>query len=1329
MNKKGGINVKTMKKVLAVILSFGMILSASSIGVFAYSDVNETTTAGEAVGILSNLGILQGFEDGTFRPGETVTRAQMAAVICRMLDYEETAQGNGGNTVFSDVSASHWASGYINVAQQIGVINGYGDGTFLPENEVTYEQAVKMIVCALGYELAAKSKGGYPTGYLSIASSEGINKNAGGKVGSPASRQTIAILVYNSLEVRLFDQQTWTLNGSDEYSKSDDTVLSKYLGVKKWEGVVTEVPFTEYASSGYDDSDTPYITIDGFYREYNNGSYQKYENESKRADASLVGAGGLLGRKVIAYIGDEEDDRTGNYMVYAISEKSNSNTVTSITSTQLVESDDSEWNKNGKISYRKTGGTKVYDIDLGTGVKFYVNYERETSLGRYCSTEDIASYLSEGGKIEVISNDNDDKADVVIISAYSDESVIKEAEEEDDIYTFTLYNNGALEDIDTEADDELVIIYKNGKIAYPEDLEEGDTVSTVEVGKDVRILYVSSDSVTGKVSAYDTYDNTVTIAGKEYELSPFMNGSVKKLGGEEGIFYLNCDGQISYNDSDSASSGNYGLFLAIGYYGGISQTHTVQIAMANGHVGEYDLSSKVKFYDENGDIILSGDEDVAAKLAYMASGSTSAGKTSYTTVANASNMIFRYTMQGSVITKVKMLQGNSYKNYMTSNAKRYDSYSMSYGSVDFDDSTVVFSIDCSYSETNTSRITKSDVEIGKVTDFFSDGEDGYTFAALDEDDGVYGVVLGFDLSTSVPESGNAVIISSVKTVSYDDSDAAQITGVAGGRTVTYIIYDEDGDYAWGDDPADLAKGDIVLVATPDNSNVVKDFKLLYKASRYGMGTVSPNALSGNVSDDVYNAAGKLDKSKTTSSKFYINTDVRNSGGVFAEAEDGITIKNAANYTLVDYSQSTKNPTVERKSSTGVFSTSSKYDSYVFVRVYDDLLAEVVVYRFNSDAASSAVVETPEITVNESGLAVISCKTSGASVYYTADGATPTSASTEYTVPVQLESGSTLKAIGIKSGYIRSEVASKTYTAQTASPVILISDGNVTITCATPGAAIYYTTDATAPTTSSTLYTDSFTVSSGTNVQAFAVKDNYTASAVASKIYSAVLAAPKISIASGLVVISGEKESDIHYTTDGSTPTNESEVYTESFEVSGKSVVKAIAVKEGYENSSVAEKSYVPTLSKPSIKITSGKVEITAENGADIYYTVNGGNPTAESSKYTAEFTLSGAAVVKAIAVKEGYENSSVAEKSYVPVLAKPSIKITGNTVEITAESGADIYYTFDGSTPTTSGKKYTASFTLSIASTVKAIAVKKGCENSDIEVAMYTPPVVAAENK
>jgi len=959
-----------LKKTIAVVLAFAMIFSMGMISTFAYSDVEASTTVGEAVGILSNLGILTGFEDGTFKPDETVTRAQMAAIVCRTLGYESQAKSSAGTTIFNDVPGDHWAAGYINVAQSLNIINGYGDGNFGPEDKVTYEQAVKMIVCALNYDLVAQAKGGYPTGYLSVASSEGITKSANGKVGDAAKRSTVAVLVYNSLEVRILDQNTWTTDGSDEYAKSDDTILSKYLDVNKWEGVVSDVPFTDYAKNDYKKNTTPKISLDSnaFYKVYKNGKETKIEDEAAtNVDCSLVDVEGLLGKKVIAYIGDSEDDETGNIMVYAISEKSSGNTVTKISKTQLVDKDDKEFTTMDQISYRKTGSTKVYDLDLDSKVKIYKNYEvddfdkatsnNETDKDKSDSdkrvmrnTEGLDQLVGQGGTIELISNDNDDDIEYIVINAYTDEGTIESVSEEDGEITFTLYNGG-LDDIDTADEDVLVKVYKDGELAAAKDLAEGDTVSTVEISKNVRVLYASSKTVTGSVDSYDTEDETVTIAGNDYELSPFKSGTVASLKDEEGTFYLNVDGQIAHNESDSAASGNYGLVLAVDKETGINDGYVMQVVLADGTVAEYDLASKAKYYDKNGASVTTDDKTTAKKIAgFIGTGDveTKAVKATAKNIAKKTdNGVFKFTIKDGKINKIKALKGDPIS-YLEPNTKKYDAEAMSYGSAEFDKDTVVFAIDAKVDDTK--ELKDDDVSVGKVSAFFADEDDALRFVALDQDNGIVGAVLGFDLKTSVPEDSAAVIISSIKTVTYDDDDAVQITGLQGGKEVTYTIYDEDADYASSVAPEDLAKGDVILVAAANSENVVSDFKTLYQANKSGaLGTVDATAKKGDDKDDIYNVVANLNAAKTKESnnKFYLDADVKNDYETFATTDDGLSMRASANYTLVDYTESTKNPTVEKKSSSTTLSTSAKYKTVVFVRVYDGVLAEVVAYRFNA----------------------------------------------------------------------------------------------------------------------------------------------------------------------------------------------------------------------------------------------------------------------------------------------------------------------------------------------------------------------------------------------
>ena len=190
-----------MRKVLALVLALAMVLGCfASVFAAEYTDVKADADYATAVSVLSDLGVVSGYTDGTYKPEKVVSRAEMAALLVKALGLTPAASAT---TNFSDVPATHWASGYVAYANTLGIIAGYTDGTFKPEKTVSYDEAITMIISALGYKAEALEGTTWPTAYVLKAQQLKITKGVDLLGSAGANRGDIAELLYNTLGCQL----------------------------------------------------------------------------------------------------------------------------------------------------------------------------------------------------------------------------------------------------------------------------------------------------------------------------------------------------------------------------------------------------------------------------------------------------------------------------------------------------------------------------------------------------------------------------------------------------------------------------------------------------------------------------------------------------------------------------------------------------------------------------------------------------------------------------------------------------------------------------------------------------------------------------------------------------------------------------------------------------------------------------------------------------------------------------------------------------------------------------------------------------------------------
>ena len=298
--------MKNLKKVLALVVVFAMMLSTVAFA-GSFPDVADDADYASAIETLAAMGFFKGDDNGNFNPDATITRAEYAVIVCRLLGIEGSATGKCD---FTD-AADHWATGYIKMANQYGIVKGYGDGNFGPDDAVKYEEAVKMLVCALGYEPMATSKGGYPTGYIAVASQIGLLDGVSGAAqGTGAARNIVATMTYNALDIPVMEQVGFGTEISYEIMKKNDdhdksTLLTK-MGIYKLGGTILANSKVDYSgSNNKTDAGKIYFAMDDDYDCPESALAFKNDNQTVRNhtfEAGLTDAEDLVATSVVLYV-------------------------------------------------------------------------------------------------------------------------------------------------------------------------------------------------------------------------------------------------------------------------------------------------------------------------------------------------------------------------------------------------------------------------------------------------------------------------------------------------------------------------------------------------------------------------------------------------------------------------------------------------------------------------------------------------------------------------------------------------------------------------------------------------------------------------------------------------------------------------------------------------------------------------------------------------------------------------------------------------------------------------------------------------------------------
>lgn len=597
---------KNLKKVISSVAALTMV--ASSVAAFAvdFPDVESTASYAQAVQELSALDVISGYDDGTFGPDKLVTRAEITKMIVDALAERSSAEASTESTKFADVSADHWAKGYINQGVANGFIAGMSDTEFDPDANVTYVQAQKMLVSAIGYETYAQAQGGWPTGYKTYAASLDITKGISGITDSTElTRAQVAQMIDNAMDAPLCVIASWKTewNGSKtpnlEVRDGKEGRAYETLFTEKHDAYKVYGRVTETSKTGSVDTDKVTFQVE---------KADNFDDEEVKADSPV---------SEDMYIGDSKADNYLRTYSQALIQKNDDDefTILSIAAAAAnksvtVASEDFDENKSTDEALYffpagTTKGSTKYQLDTTNGVTIYINgVESSKSIAElrdYLDKNETASVTLQK-ETETGSTSTSAKYNTIMVSSYVtaivDEVIDKTNETS---VNFDTYSSGIQAKMTVNKDDDnYTYSFKlDGKDIEAKDLQPNDVLNIAydTTGSfressfyDVIVTRNVVDGV--KCTSRNDSKGEYTIGGTKYKAAEGMDIDVETS--TEYSLYLDHFGRIAKADENSVSK-NYGVLKNI--YKKAGGDYMAQIITKKGTEEEYKVDSdKVNEY-------------------------------------------------------------------------------------------------------------------------------------------------------------------------------------------------------------------------------------------------------------------------------------------------------------------------------------------------------------------------------------------------------------------------------------------------------------------------------------------------------------------------------------------------------------------------------------------------------------------------------------------------------------------------------------------------------------------------------------------------------------
>ena len=877
--------MKNLKKILALVLAFACAFTMFAGA--AFTDQADIKVDAEVVDTLVSLGVINGYTDGSFKPNDTVTRAEMAKMIYVLRTGNSDASAyNNDKTSFTDVNG-HWAAGFIKYCQSVGIIAGQSATKFAPDQTVTAQEAAKMLLVTLGYDANKAGLVGinWASKTNALADENGLLDDVNTSFTGPCPRQYAAQLIYNAIDTPTVVWRDDAYTNVTLLGDDNKTVGEKFMNLKKTTAVLEDVSKTSGKETFELTLDKTTVDLNKTTDSDNNGAKALYSFTDVKKDYSDL-------KYQMVTVLYKNNDKSKVYGVYATKDNTQQ--------TGILKNLKMDGNK------AKLDDTKY---DLADKNTVYVNGKSWTENKK--DSNNIKSFIDTYG------NDSDTK---YTNAAYMQPTEVKLlATDGSTDYSILNVKTFAVAEVTAVGSDYINVSFKKGDntIATKSKLESDDWDWYDGVKKNDYVVLTAAGNygtnhglvekatvVTGKVNGTKS-DDGVAIDGEWYTMAGKKGNMVTRPNTGANVEMVVVNGYVYYTDTTAGSIDDIALLVEAAPKGGVNSKWEARMIFADGTDKVVEIEKKWDDKDD-GAAIAEFHEGIASNP--NAKETIGTGNSS----TKAQPMLVSYEVSKDVYTLTRLgfkntddknatkIDTNGYDEYVTVGSAKTDgsikggTFAPSAVSRLYYESTgVVFVKSKADKANNASTGENADYKVvtGKTASGYDRNILSATAVANKSGNGYYAQAAFIDLgtdSTGGSSDNYAVVLKNVKKLTGTANGTVyEITAWNGTEQITVTTDDSKA--------ADMSKGDIFSYSATGDTLADIEYSENKQADYY---VTAYDDASGDISlynldkDAKWVAAGGKDADKDA----YTVVDSKNTVILFVDSDAG---KGETGYTMAD----------------------------------------------------------------------------------------------------------------------------------------------------------------------------------------------------------------------------------------------------------------------------------------------------------------------------------------------------------------------------------------------------------------------------------------------